>query len=145
MYKIKVGLFNPKEGTPSFCMLHKTMMKVFPSSEQTQLDSSTGLLVARHEDFFNDFLAIRAESISSWELCHHLEVLFWHPVGRDVERLPLTEAPGIEPIVIEETIAAHIGSRSKIGDVAVNNRIFWYLYGLVVCTAPAQKALLSWA
>ena len=128
-------------------MLPKTMRKVFPASEQTQLDSSTGLLIARHEDFFNDFLAIviRAERVSSWELCHHLEVLFWHPVGRDVERLPLTEAPGIEPIVIEETIAAHIGSRSKIGDVAVDDRIFWYLYGLVVGTAPAQKALLSWA
>ena len=50
MYKIKVGLFNPKEGTPSFCMLHKTIIKVFPSSEQTQLDSSTGLLVARKSE-----------------------------------------------------------------------------------------------
>lgn len=123
-------------------MLHQTRRKVFLASEQTQLYSSTGLLVARHEDFFNDFLAIRAESISSWELCHHLEVLFGHPVGRDVERLPLTEAPGIEPIVIEEAIAAHIGSRSKIGDVAVDDRIFWYLYGLIVYTAPAQDARL---
>ena len=123
-------------------MLPKTMWKVFPASEQTQLDSSTGLLVARHENFFNDFLAIRAESISSWELCHHLEVIFGHPVGRDVKRLPLTEAPSIEPIVIEETIAAHIGSRSKIGDVAVDDRIFWYLYGLVVGTTPAKDARL---
>ena len=50
MYKIKVGLFNPKEGTPSFCMLYKTKRKVFPSSEQTQLDGSAGLLIARKSD-----------------------------------------------------------------------------------------------
>ena len=50
MYKIKVGLFNPKEGTPSFCMLYKTRRKVFPASEQTQLDSSTDLLVALERD-----------------------------------------------------------------------------------------------
>ena len=142
MYKIKVGLFNPKEGTPSFCMLRKTRRKVFPASEHTQLDSSTGLLVARHEDFFNDFLAIRVESITSWELCHHLEVLFWHPVGRDVERLPLTEAPGIEPIVIEESIVAYIGGCSDVGNIAVDDRIFWYLYGLVVGTTPAKDARL---
>ena len=125
-------------------MLYKTRRKVFPASEQTQLDGSAGLLVTRHEDFLDDFITIviRAERVSSWELCHYLEVLFGHPVGRDVERMPMTEAPGIEPIVIEETIAAHIGIRSKIGDVAVDNRIFWYLYGLVVGTAPAQDARL---